>query len=393
VSSRSFTESGRRWPPAARRRATSRRWLGWPLLHVAWLLAGCSSGSPESPEPCIVGASISNPYEIELSYPLRYTTVWTTGGPEPGYWVLGGGPVNTKTGEFQVELRLPSPEVSRKLAPRNDLYLSTQSTALVTVVQAYRPRVVVYEDANGNERLDLEKNGTTDPDRVLSIDDDYYTMGAVLDLEQLLRESAPPLVDLYYEATGGRFTAFVPTMGTGDYTYLGARDFEYRFSLEDAGLALASLRCLRSVTTASTAPSPAVLLDDSLDAALCGLDYGDCRSEKLEKLPAPLVSTVRSSALQRQAICRRREGLEALAVSETRLQCERCKCVTDRELDIFIAAREALPSWWPCGDEVDYCKSASDLAGYPSECLGLAGGAVAGGSDALATSVPPIPGR
>jgi hypothetical protein len=344
------------------------------------LLAGCSSGSPGPPEPRIVGARIANPHQVELSHPLRYTTLWTTGSPQR-YWVLGGGPLNAKTGEFQVELRLPASEVIRKLAPQDDLYLSTQNTEVLTyeVVQTHRPRVVVYEDVNHDERLDLEDNGATDPDRVLAIDDDYSTMGAVLDLEQLLRRSAPALVDLYYKATGGRFTAFVPLMGNADYLYLGAEDFAYSFSLEDAGLALASLQCLRSVSTASRALPPSVVLDDSLDTALCGLDYGACRSEPLEKLPAPAVSMVRSSRAQRQAICRRREGLEALAVSETRLGCERCKCVSENELDVFVAASEALPSWWPCGKEVGYCQSESSLTASPSECFGLA--ALAGSTE------------
>jgi hypothetical protein len=346
-----------------------------PSLCAAMLLAACSPGSPESPEPCIVRASIVNPYRVEHSHPLRYTTVWTTGSPRPGYSVLGGGPVTAKTGEFEVELRLPPPEVRRSLAPTNDLYLATPTADVRSyqVVDAYRPRVVVYEDVNDNEQLDLEPVAGAEADRVLAVDQDYYTMGAVLDVEALLREAAPALVDLYYEATGGRFTAFVPTMGSGDYLYLGTADFAYSLSLDDSGLALASLQCLRSVSNRSTTLPPNVVLDDALDTALCGLDYGACRSESLEQLPAPPVGTVRSSGTQRQAVCRRREGLEALAVSETHLECERCTCTSQSVLDVFVAPSNALPSWWPCGDEVIYCNSEASLTSYPSECLGLGG--------------------
>ncbi|MBN1610064.1 MAG: hypothetical protein JW940_25785 [Polyangiaceae bacterium] len=323
---------------------------------------------------------MANPYRIELSHPLRYTTVWTTGSPLPGYSVLGGGAVNARTGEFQVELGLPSREVSQRLAPTNDLYLYTQAADIRSyeVVDAYRPRVVLYEDVNDNEQLDLPRATSAAPDRVLAIDDDYYTMGAVLDVEALLREAAPALVDLYYEATGGRFTAFIPTRGTGDYVYVGEASFTYTFLLDDSGIAFASLECLRNVSTRSTALPPNVVLDDALDTALCGLDYGACRSDELDRLPAPAVSMVSSSGYQRQAVCRRREDLEALAVNERRLGCERCECVSESTLDVFVAAREELPPWWPCGDQVVYCESESSLTGYPSECLGLAG--LAGGT-------------
>jgi hypothetical protein len=359
-------------------------------LCTAMLLAGCSSGAPGSPEPCVVEANVSNPYEIELSGPLRYTTVWTTGGLRPGYHVLGGGPVDAKHGKFSVELRMPSAKLCQRLEPKNDLYLSTASAAIAVyrVVEAHRPRVVLYEDVNDDGRLDLEQNGTTEPDRVLAVDDDYTTMGALLDVEELLRESAPPLVDLYYRATGGRFTAFVPTMGTGDYLYLGDASFTYGFSLDDSGLALASLQCSRNVSTASRDTSARVLLDDALDPALCGLEYGNCRSESLEKLAPPAVSAVRSSGTQRQATCRRREGLEALAVIETRLECERCTCTSEAELDVFIAGHKALPSWWPCGDAVDYCESDSSLAEFPIGCVSAAEGMTAGTSG-VSIEAPP----
>jgi len=361
-----FADSRRRVAAGARRTSGG--------LFALVGLAACSPASPASPEPRSVEATVSNPFEIELSHPLRYTTVWTAGSlSRPEYHLVGGGSVSAGTGTFQVELRMPSPDLASRLVPKTDLYLSTQSSGvtLYRLVETHRPRVVVFEDVNDNERLDLKQNATADPDRVLAIDEGYYTMTAVLDLEELLRELPTPLVDLYYSVTGGRFTPFIPSTGTTDYLYPGDKSFAYDFSLEDAGSALASLRCLRSLSYAQSTSSPSVVLDAALDPALCGLDYGNCRSQALEELTPPDVDPIRTSAHRRQAACRRRGSLEVLAISEARFSCERCACRSAQQLRVLIAAREAVPSWWPCGDEIAYCKSEASLTTFPVACVGV----------------------
>ena len=234
---------------------------------------------------------------------------------------------------------------------------------MVLRTSAYRPRFVVYEDVDEDQRLAPSSIEGDGPDRILGADSSFSPIVAYLpNLDLVLEELTTEQFALYEASTDGRYTAFVAARGMLDSLFVSPREDGSIF-LDDGDIGEASVRCLHRLFGATTPPIDVdFTVNDELDPlVVCGTTAGACRSRDLDDVvPPPFLDD--EDELLPGVTCRRNEQLEVLGVSSTRAECEGCQCVSQRSAVAFATTTTSTPTWWPCGEVVPYCRGGALLA-------------------------------
>jgi hypothetical protein len=96
-----------------------------------------------------------------------------------------------------------------------------------------------------------------------------------------------------------------------------------------------------------------LVLDEAVDPDLCNLGRGTCEITELDEQDAP--------EFPPGSLCRTDGDVDALIMPSSSSSCEGCYCQLDQLKRVWIASKEALPSYWPCGGEVRYCVAEAEL--------------------------------
>lgn len=269
----------------------------------------------------------------------------------------------------------------------------------------YRPRLVIYEDRDGDRRLDADTSpaepfapsgredddaGAEGHDWILAMDDYSLSPLALLDPKSAVAQLPLPAAERFYETTLGlsRF-AFASQNGQ----LLAKAGSVHLARSMDQARSHAELACGRQTTSAISTSVVRARVDDALDPiAVCGLDTADCEPVDMEHLRVDWHPR-QGSYPARFAQCKRGGQLEALIVVETATTCVSCSCQVQRSVTSYVVARDTEPSWWPCGSVLPYCDD-DNLRDLTSGCdlVFSDAGADAGASDAAATDAAPSPG-
>jgi hypothetical protein len=340
-------------------------------ILFAFALAACEPNEQLAPVDTSVLLFWSNPLGLEYEGPLRYAVVWTLtpegDNADPiadarAVWMADGvvpGPV------FEVPLVVPPAHVLNNAWPQERLELERNRTT-----PCFRPRVVLYEDTDGTGRFSPPAFQSPGYDRVLAVDSGS-SVCALLDLETALDGASLELTETYYVATSYLFTPFAPVQSSGGLT-LRLDDAPLALQLTDSPTPLTSLQCLRRASLAAPTFFPtsrvSAHVDVGLDAGtLCSAIFPECVSEDLATLEAPVIDPQASGAVVETFGCRKTERFEVFIAAEGRVECRDCSCYTRAHSEVFFAAPESLPAWWPCDTQVPYCES--DLPLYTLDPL------------------------
>ena len=227
-------------------------------------------------------------------------------------------------------------------------------------------------DAGG---ADSSADGGTAPprDRIVAMDPESgQSLAYVRNVRQMVLDLSLNMARSYYEFSGGKLTPWVQTVSTNGI-WLASKPKALVVTGNPSLYAARRLECLRQVTNDGTFAQrvqfyqPYQHITGWLDPAfvpdaLCGLSAGECSNVLLESLTDPVASSSPPALLE----CRRTAASssphrETLAIFEPSFVCRWCGCASANDLKLYVADAEALPSWWPCGQEVDYCDSALPL--------------------------------
>jgi hypothetical protein len=344
------------------------------LLLLCASVGGCRAQSL-GPEALRVKVHVST----EEERPLRYAVLWLEAGATR--IVVGQEGRVAPDGNFELQLSKPNLAFER-LSPREQLHLGTQErigpgghVSLEDVlVPVYRPRLVVFVDDNGNERIDLSVSEGRVNDTVVAIDSDSGPSIA------LLEDPKAAIARLTLENTA-RFYELSPVFS--DFVFVSGYGFLSQVSQSTLQLTSGVFLpyapfCARQIQPVDGGAALRVHVDDALDSAtLCGLEVPNCSAIDLSRPPEVL----EHEGVQTQ--CRTNGELSALNVSRPSYECKACVCSSTPILDSFIASQDALPQWWPCGQKLPYCQE-DRLALYTWDyrCGGLDADAGAAGADA-----------
>ncbi|MBN2718975.1 MAG: hypothetical protein JXX14_24220 [Deltaproteobacteria bacterium] len=176
------------------------RYFNGALILGLLVCAGCT---PEDAIPAgmVAQYQLSNSNAVHSPALLRYEVIWM--GKE-AYEVTGGGAVATMEKPFAVHFELPSALALRNVRPIDTLSCNYHDLPEPT---ARRPRVVVFEDLDGN------KHFTMDVDRIVAVDgvgfEHYGTVIAIEDIDGFLSQLTPAEHVIYYGWTKDEYTPFV----------------------------------------------------------------------------------------------------------------------------------------------------------------------------------------
>jgi hypothetical protein len=327
----------------------------------------CDAGGPRDPEPRTLTVSLTDPHAI-APQALRFAVVWTpSDGTAATFVVSYDEAVAGPTSSFEIELALPSQDVIARLQPIERLQLAAD--ARVRSVDAYRPRLVAYEDTDASGAFEPALLGSADSgsDSLLAIDSG--SIAAILDLEAALRELPLEWSDEFYAASGGRFTPFVRVEASAPLL-LSTASPDQTLELERSSFAALSLECLRP-TFPESDRSTRVLVDSAVDPAVCAIHAPECESVDLSNTAPPELSPVDSLGLERIVQCQERAPLQSLVIQERRPICEACDCTRQVVTSAYIADQSFLPPWWPCGTTVGFCPPDFSFIGLVVGCDGL----------------------
>lgn len=238
----------------------------------------------------------------------------------------------------------------------------------------YRPRVVVYEDVDGDRRLDVNASaakrsspadGGVDAgmeatgagyDRIMAVDDGLLSAIALLDPKSAVAKLSLAAAERFYSLTGGlsRF-AFATQQGS---VLTEPAPITLTSALTQQG-AHANLVCGRIVSSTGSTTEYRVRVDDGLDAvSVCGLETTGCEAVDMDQQEVTWASADVYDVV-RIAQCKRNPLLEALVVLVATTDCSACACTVHREITSYVTRRDQVPSWWPCGSELPYCEQGS----------------------------------
>lgn len=338
-------------------------------------LWACSVSGPEQPLPSSVRVMVVNPYQLAVSGPLRYAVVWTLGEGE-GIIVTADGPVDAVEDLLKVPLELPDVSMLLDLDPIEALAMSSAGAG--SRARSHRPHLVVYSDVDANGLFEPEVLGVNGPDSVLAIDDGRLaSVAAFLDLDKALSRFSIEEAGIFYHATDGRYTPFVRVIETypGFLVIDTSSSEPMMLTLRDSPVPETQLACRRDFvleygTGVYATSRVALLVDDALDAtAVCGAAIPDCTSVDLETLGSPSLEFQDTEDDLRLLQCRTSEHLESLVIHEAERVCEECICTMRASVQAFIIDPALPPTWWPCGDAVDYCDSQLPFYVIDPECV------------------------
>jgi hypothetical protein len=249
---------------------------------------------------------------------------------------------------LMADLRLSLPEESTlaRATPVVPLNVTQRVTA-----RAFRPRLVLYGDEDGDGHFRPAIGDAGGPDRLLSIDDDEEGYAAILDLPELLEALPLDDAETFYRATNDHYTPFVYTSGRGSLGLL--RPPSSVLLSFDPAVAKASFECRRSVRAGVGVVEHEIVLDEAVSPELCELGNGSCAVAALAELEPP--------ELPAGSYCRSDSDVEALIAVTRRSTCNGCSCARDTVLRVWIASKDALPDDWPCGRDVYSCSEERKL--------------------------------
>jgi hypothetical protein len=342
-------------------------------LIAAIALVACAPQRPEQSLPSSVRVRVTNPAGVAEPASLRYAIVWVTKQAGRNAFVAtDDGPVASTTATFTAELSLPEDRVRKSVYPVEPLGVTALS-----VVDAYRPRIVVYGDTNENGRFDPGVLGGTGPDTILGVDNERAALPtAILDLDGALRGMTLAESQAFYQRSGGVYSAFVWSEETG-YGLSLAGPSDAFVILPESNAAERDLDCTRSLVRNVSSPLPSgtarppthALVDVALDpTAVCGTDIVNCESTDFATLSPSSFDEDETGDRQRLLQCRANDSLEFFSIFERSVECDGCLCQTKQHADLYVTTPATLPPWWPCGTTVPYCKSDVPATDFDFAC-------------------------
>jgi hypothetical protein len=364
----------------------------WRLVTFVASATGCATPPLPADQGMEFTALVPDPFD-HLDEPdggpvapLRAAVIWLEG---TRIRVTSDTPV--RGAEVEARLEWPSHVRTKELNPIENVLLAQDDYTYTVgghylepspvISEGYRPRVVVYQDGNRDGELSLEE---TSSDRVVATD---VTVGvaALLDPEDAFRRMKLEQARQYY-SDGRGYSRFLFVTASGSELRVTAPVTIFLVGGTHAARR-EDILCGRTVTPQRLAVQTRALVDDTLDPAVsCPRGVAECTGVSFEELP-PL-EYESAGDVQRYASCRRSSDLASLTVSESTVECDSCLCKETPGISIYLASRQATPSWWPCGDTVDYCDDGADVASgaycsvFPEDLLGGArdAGSADGGS-------------
>lgn len=338
-------------------------------LAAAVLVSACTT--PTLPEESDAVFSATLPAHVEAGADLRYAILWLEG---TRVRVTNGGRV--RGASFDARFAWPSGIRSGELQPIEKVLVASGEFPLSgsgqifapfsVYADSYRPRVVLYRDLDADRALTLDPASA---DTMLATDSSTG-VAALLDVEATLAKLTLNQSREFY-ADGQEYSRFVMVSGSGLSLQIVESASIFLYAGPHAELR-EEIQCARSVATTRAAMETRVLVDESLDPALaCPRGVSACSGASLEGLEQPDYESDRD--VQRYAQCRRSAELAALSIFAVQPDCADCVCIEEPLVELYLTSRDAAPSWWPCGDEIEYCDDGLDVAAtaYCSAPYGL----------------------
>lgn len=316
-------------------------------------VAGCRAEELELVDGEVV-LRVRDPLGVRSGAPLAWALAWPRPDAEEESNELGvitaGGVIDTSS--VTIPLARPDASVLAALEAR----IAGRPWNAV-----HRPRLLVYEDVDG------DGTPTGASDRWLGLDADFQGLGYVIDPVATLRDLGLTYEQYFYDATGGRYSAWVRTDWSAGYPVVARRwtpDVVVVLTEPELTKTLVECRPLIPLQTNTTV----LVLDDALDPSLCGLDTAECTSTNLEDLEPPRLDTLAYATYVHTVECHAREDLASLVTVERTMRCVACRCGLSSTTTAYVTTATAAPEWWPCGDEVPYCPTTLGLTEPDALC-------------------------
>lgn len=242
-----------------------------------------------------------------------------------------------------------------------------------------------YLDADGSGDFSNgpDLNG---PDQVVAAAPPSPSYAWLPELGTQLLNQTPEAVEEFYSFTAGRYTAFLPVRVFGsDGPALGlssarvfvrssaTRPTTIPVSITSPELARHTLLCPESLEGEGLTEAQVRVDPSAGGEVLCALAIPDCTTTTVAELQAPdlPLDEVDSLTLRTTVQCRRSGRRESLVVEVERLRCSTSPCHCERvtRIDAIVTSTGATPTWWPCGNAVDFCDSSLPLYRADPSCL------------------------
>ena len=317
--------------------------------------------SVEDPQPAGINAQyvLASPESVTAPTVLRYEVIWM--GPE-AYESTNHGVVTSPDQPFTVRFDLPSQDTLGKVHPQDTLSYNFHS---LPEPAARRPRLVVYEDLNGNSVFNIAE------DRIVAIDgagyDRYSAIIAIVNLNAFLSELTPDEHTIYYGWTRDEYTAFIYAGASQYWSSRVYPIFENAYLddevankpnpvmvllAESDAIMREDLLCYRDVTRVTQQVSKEMWVDAALDAAkIC--DETDILCFEFDGATAtPDIDGLSDSADEFYTACGWSEnGEEIIQVYQGQISCSGCYCETTWYITWFMFHANNIPVFPTCAPD------------------------------------------
>lgn len=345
----------------------SRRVCGAAGLGAALTLGLIGCTVPELPKPRPGQLEVIVPPEVPVTQP-RAALVWVAPGPIASVQA----DVAVEEGRALLPLSAPPEDFLEIFRPVESAEFITDEGVHFASAEVMRPRLVYYEDANGDGRLDLPPPLGSGEDRLLALDRGSKDGVAwILDLELLFSQALLVHNDTLFDLLGQDYSPWVRVTGAGQlFAYEAQRGYDLQVG--EPELLQALLYCPRYEVSGANLKDVRTLVDP-LAPARFKCDPG-CRDPAFRLVPAQATSVTPQLPVREE--CQRGAQLWAWRQRQEGVLCEGCQCEFIEYDVIAVTAAADPPEWWPCegapGGQVPPCEGCALLCEL-GECDGTAG--------------------
>jgi hypothetical protein len=350
------------------------------LCALAILFSGCRAGGPEAPGTAQATITLTVADGVTPEEPLRFAVAWRQGTGTTQHWITTYDvPVGLSEGTLTVPLDLP-PEAERAaLADLAEVRVECGADSSSSYWPVAIPRLVLYQDVDGSGSLNADLPYSSGVDRVWAVG----AIGSVpseivafLDLDETLSMGGLEMSECVRELTQGLYVPFLMGQGYPSYVEPTGATLSATLELSPTDYPRVAMGCedssasalSQSVGSLSLGSREATVDTEILDD-LCATTTLPCDVDDLESPTAPDLAITSYPGFVEMTRCAVQGSFDILWHREVTLECEDCSCIRVETGHLWIADESALPSWWPCGDSVDYCAGQQpSIWSPPSPC-------------------------
>jgi hypothetical protein len=350
------------------------------LCALALLATACRPGGPEAPGTAQATITLAVADGVTPEGPLRFAVAWRQGTGATQRWITTWDvPVDLSAETLSVSLDLPPEAELAAVTDLSQVRVECGADSSSSYWPVATPRLVVYQDLDGNGRLIADLPYSLGVDRVWAvagIGSVASEIVAFVDLDEVLSTGGLEMSECVRKLTQGLYVPFLMGQGYASYVEPTGEPLSATLELSPTDYPRVAMGCEDTSASALSESYGSLVLgsrratvDLEVPGSLCGGTTLPCDVVDLDGAAVPDLTVTSYPGFVEVTRCAVQGSLDILWHREVTLVCEDCSCLRVEEGNLWIADNTARPSWWPCGDSVPYCGGQQpNIWSPPSPC-------------------------